>query len=210
MGPGKKPGAAVKVVFLAVLSVGLMIQGGLAVTDNPQVRMITALGNIDLEIALDKAPLTAANFLRYVDAGLYDGTSFFRTVTMDNQPDNPIKIEVIQGGDVAEEKAFPAIAHETTAATGLRHLSGSLSMARAEPGTASSNFFICLGDQPELDFNGRRNPDGQGFAVFGQVCAGMEVVCQIQSSPHDQQNLTPPVAILAVRRLPIRQAEAID
>lgn len=210
MSPGKKPGAAVKVIFLAVLSVGLMIQGGLAVTDNPQVRMITAQGNIDLEIALDRAPLTATNFLRYVDAGLYDGTSFFRTVTMANQPDNAVKIEVIQGGDVAEAKSFPVIAHETTAATGLRHLDGSVSMARAEPGTASSNFFICLGDQPELDFNGRRNPDGQGFAVFGRVLVGMDVVRRIHAAPCDQQSLTPPVAILSVRRLPVVPAEAID
>jgi peptidyl-prolyl cis-trans isomerase A (cyclophilin A) len=159
------------------------------------------LGKFDLEIALDKAPLSAANFLRYVDAKLYDGTAFFRTVTMANQPDNPVKIEVIQGGDVPENKVFPAIAHETTAATGLRHLDGSVSMARAEPGTASCNFFICLGDQPELDFGGRRNPDGQGFAVFGRVIAGMEVVRRIHSSPREKQSLTPPVAILTIRRL---------
>jgi peptidyl-prolyl cis-trans isomerase A (cyclophilin A) len=190
-----------KIIFLAIFGVFLFAQTGLAAAANPRVRIVSAVGDIDLEIALDKAPLSAANFLRYVDARLYDGTSFFRTVTMANQPDNPVKIEVIQGGDVPEAKAFTAIAHETTAVTGLRHLDGSVSMARAEPGTASSNFFICLGDQPELDFNGRRNPDGQGFAVFGQVVVGMEVVRRIHSAPCDKQSLTPPVIILTIRRL---------
>lgn len=190
-----------KIMLLAGLGVFLLAQTGSAAAANPRVRIITSLGEFDLEVALDRAPLSAANFLRYVDAKLYDGTAFFRTVTMSNQPDNPVKIEVIQGGDVPEAMAFPAIAHETTAATGLRHLDGSVSMARAEPGTASSNFFICLGNQPELDFGSRRNPDGQGFAVFGQVIAGMEVVRRIHSSPHDKQSLTPPVTILTIRRL---------
>ena len=190
-----------KVMFLSILSVFLFVQTGLAAAANPLVRIVTSVGKFDLEITLDKAPLSAANFLRYVDAKLYDGTAFFRTVTMANQPDNPVKIEVIQGGDVPEDKAFPAIAHETTAQSGLRHLDGSVSMARANPGSASSSFFICLGDQPELDFGGRRNPDGQGFAVFGQVLAGMEVVRQIHSSPHDKQSLIPPVTILTIRRL---------
>jgi peptidyl-prolyl cis-trans isomerase A (cyclophilin A) len=190
-----------KMMVWAVLSVFLFAQAGTAAAANPRVRIVTALGEFDLEIALDKAPLTAANFLRYVDAGLYDGTAFFRTVTMANQPDNLVKIEVIQGGDVSEDKAFPAIAHETTAATGLRHLDGSVSMARAEPGTASSNFFICLGNQPELDFGGRRNPDGQGFAVVGQVLTGMEAVRRIHASARDKQSLTPPVTILTIRRL---------
>ena len=190
-----------KVIFIALLGIFLFARAGPGAAVNPRVCIVTSLGKIDLEIALDKAPLSAANFLRYVDAGLYNGTAFFRTVTMANQPDNPVKIEVIQGGDVPEDKAFPAIAHETTAATGLRHLDGSVSMARADPGTASSNFFICLGDQPELDFGGRRNPDGQGFAVFGRVLAGMEVVRLIHSSPRDKQSLTPPVTILTIRRM---------
>ena len=190
-----------KIIFLAILGVFLFAQTGLATADNPRVRIVSAVGDIDLEIVLDKAPLSAANFLRYVDARLYDGTAFFRTVTMANQPDNKVKIAVIQGGDVPEDKAFPPIAHETTAVTGLRHLDGAVSMARANPGTASCSFFICLGDQPELDFNGRRNPDGQGFAVFGQVVAGMEVVRRIHASPRDKQSLTPPVIILTIRRL---------
>jgi peptidyl-prolyl cis-trans isomerase A (cyclophilin A) len=120
---------------------------------------------------------------------------------MTNQPDNEVKIEVIQGGLGNDERGLglPPIVHETTAQTGLRHLDGSISMARVEPGTASSEFFICVGDQPELDFGGTRNPDGQGFAVFGRVAVGMEVVRAIQEQPAEGQWLAPEIKITEVR-----------
>jgi peptidyl-prolyl cis-trans isomerase A (cyclophilin A) len=139
-----------------------------------------------------------------VDGGRYRGATFYRAVTPDNQPDKPVRIEVVQGGLGFEEQpgALPPIAHETTAQTGVRHLDGTLSMARDQPGSASSEFFICLGDQPELDFGGRRNPDGQGFAAFGRVVAGMEVARTIQRRPAAGQMLAPPVAILAIERAP--------
>jgi len=165
-------------------------------------RLRTDAGEILFRVYPDKAPVTAANFLRYVDAGLYNGTTFFRVVTPENQPDNKVRIEVIQGGDVDEKKCFPAIAHETTEATGLRHLDGTVSMARAGPGTATSSFFICVGDQPELDFGGRRNPDGQGFAAFGRVVQGMDVVRKIQRMEADHQTLKRPVLITSAVRLP--------
>jgi peptidyl-prolyl cis-trans isomerase A (cyclophilin A) len=147
--------------------------------------------------------VTAGNFLRYVREHRFKGATFYRTVRMDNQPNNAIKIEVIQGGLGEDEKkrGLPAIAHETTAATGLHHKNGTVSMARAEPGTASSEIFICIGDQPELDFGGKRNPDGQGFAAFGQVISGMDVVRKIQAQPADGQWLTPAIPISAVRLL---------
>ena len=171
---------------------------------HPEVVIRTELGDIKVEIYADRAPLTAANFLAYVDRGLYRGVTFYRTVTAnpDNQPDKAVKIEVIQGGLGFEEQpgALPAIAHETTERTGVRHLDGTLSMARLDPGSASSEFFICVGDQPELDFGGRRNPDGQGFAAFGRVVAGMDVVRAIQRRHADGQMLTPPVAITAIER----------
>jgi peptidyl-prolyl cis-trans isomerase A (cyclophilin A) len=167
---------------------------------NPHVLIKTELGTIEVEVDAAKAPITAANFLRYVDAGLYDGTSFFRVVTMQNQPVSPVKIEVVQGGDVAEEKCFPPIAHETTALTGLRHVDGAISMARLAPGTATSSFFFCVGDQPELDFGGHRNPDGQGFAAFGRVVAGMDVARKIHQIPCESQYLTTPVKILSITR----------
>ncbi|HSQ36000.1 MAG TPA: peptidylprolyl isomerase [Candidatus Binatia bacterium] len=161
----------------------------------------TPEGEIRLRVCPGRAPVTVANFLRYVEAGLYDNTTFFRVVTQDNQPDDQVRIEVIQGGDIDEKKCFPPIAHETTATTGLRHLDGTVSMARAEPGTATSSFFICIHSQPELDFGGRRNPDGQGFAAFGRVVQGMDVVRRIQKLDQEKQLLKKPVAIISIKKL---------
>jgi peptidyl-prolyl cis-trans isomerase A (cyclophilin A) len=168
---------------------------------NPKVIIRTELGDIAVEISLDKAPVTAANFLKYVAAGLYDGSVFHRTVTLDNQPNNAVKIEVIQGGQLAGDKSLPAIPLERTPVTGIRHLDGTISMARSGPDTATSSFFFCINDQPELDFGGTRNADGQGFAAFGRVTAGMDVVRKIQKQPADGQTLRPPVKIVSVHRL---------
>ena len=167
----------------------------------PQVVMKTPYGDIVVEIYTDKAPVTAANFLRYVDEHRYRDAVFYRVVTPDNQPHNKVKIEVIQGGLLREDHPamLPPIPHETTAMTGLRHLDGTLSMARDAPGTASSEFFICVGDQPELDYGGRRNPDGQGFAAFGRVIRGMDVVRKIQHLPEKKQMLVHPVKITMER-----------
>ncbi len=172
--------------------------------ENALVRVVieTEMGHIEVEIDTVRAPVTAANFLRYVDARHYDGGRFHRTVKMDNQPDKKIKIEVIQAG-VSPEKAksdFPAIPLERTNKTGLTHKYGVISMARDGPDTAVSDFFICIGDQPELDFGGKRNPDGQGFAAFGRVVRGMDVVGKIQMAPAEGQSLKPPVGILKIRR----------
>jgi peptidyl-prolyl cis-trans isomerase A (cyclophilin A) len=175
----------------------------LSAGDNPRVLLRTEAGDIVVEIDTARAPITAANFLRYVDAGLYDGSSFHRTVTLGNQPDDLIRIEVIQGGQLPASKELPPIAHETTAKTGLRHLDGTISMARDRPGTAASSFFFCIHDQPELDFGGRRNSDGQGFAAFGRVIEGMDVIRGIQARPARGQQLTPPVQILSIRRIDI-------
>jgi peptidyl-prolyl cis-trans isomerase A (cyclophilin A) len=168
-----------------------------------RVLLVTAKGAIELELYPDKAPGTVANFLHYVDHGFYVGGAFHRAVTMANQPANKIKIEVIQaGGNPAREgEELPPIALERTRDTGLKHLDGTISMARLEPNTATSDFFICVNDQPELDFGGQRNPDGQGFAAFGQVIRGMEVVQAIQQAPVDVQKLTPPITIVQAKRL---------
>jgi peptidyl-prolyl cis-trans isomerase A (cyclophilin A) len=139
-----------------------------------------------------------------VDGKFYDGGRFHRTVTPDNQPKNKTKIEVIQAGTnpKKEKDDFEPIKLERTRDTKLSHKDGTISMARDEPDTATSDFFICIGDQPELDFGGKRNPDGQGFAAFGRVVKGMDVVRKIQKSPADGQNLKPPVTIRAISRLP--------
>jgi peptidyl-prolyl cis-trans isomerase A (cyclophilin A) len=177
---------------------------------NPKVLMTTNLGEIELEIFVMDAPVTAANFLRYVDEHRYIGATFYRTVRLDNQPQSTVKIEVIQGGlgmDSHPSK-LPMIPHETTAQTSLQHLDGTVSMSRFEPGSASSEIFICINDQPSLDFGGERNPDGQGFAAFGRVIRGMDVVRAIQALPSggDQppvqgQWLLEPVQITSVSRI---------
>ena len=171
---------------------------------NPQVEMLTDQGRIVVEIFEKEAPVTVSNFLRYVDEGHFEGATFYRVVTMRNQPNNEVKIEVIQGGlsfSGEHPNNLPPIRHETTQETGILHKEGVISMARVEPGTAAGEIFICVGDQPELDFGGKRNPDGQGFAAFGKVVEGMEVVRTIQQLPEQEQMLVEPVAITGVRRL---------
>ena len=168
---------------------------------HPTVLIETTMGNIKVEIYQEKAPITAGNFLSYVDDGLYNGTTFFRTVTMDNQPNNEVKIEVIQGGQVPKEKEYEPIMLERTTKTCLKHLDGVISMGRFKPDSAKSSFFFCIGDQPELDYGGKRNPDGQGFAAFGKVIEGMDVVRAIQAEPREEQRLTPPIEITKLSRI---------
>jgi peptidyl-prolyl cis-trans isomerase A (cyclophilin A) len=184
---------------LLVLASPVLCLGAGAVT----VRLETEMGDIDVEVDVARAPVTGGNFLRYVEAGRYDGGRFHRTVRLDNQPGKTVLIEVVQAGvsPAQAEKDFAAIPLERTSATSLAHKDGALSMARDGPDTATSDFFICVGDQPELDFGGRRNPDGQGFAAFGRVRAGMDVVRRIQAAPADGQALAPPVVIRRARRL---------
>jgi peptidyl-prolyl cis-trans isomerase A (cyclophilin A) len=179
---------------------------GLAADAPKPVRVLlrTDHGDIEVELAADNAPATVANFLRYVDGGFYTGGRFHRTVTPGNQPDNKVRIEVVQAGvnPEREKDSFPPIKLERTRDTKLTHSDGTISMARDGPDTATGDFFICVGDQPELDFAGKRNPDGQGFAAFGRVVKGMEVVKKIQTSPADGQTLTSPVRIRSAKRLP--------
>jgi peptidyl-prolyl cis-trans isomerase A (cyclophilin A) len=197
--------AALVGVALLVLATTLQAQS------NSRVRVQTELGDIVLELDAKRAPNTTANFLKYVDAGHYDGGTFHRTVKMDNQPESPVKIEVIQAG-VAADKAkqgFPAIALERTSVTGILHKDGVVSMARGTPDSATSGWFITINDQSSLDFGGARNPDGQGFAAFGRVVSGMDVVRKIQAAPSstnmstnaEAQRLTPPIKIVKVSRL---------
>ena len=175
---------------------------------HPVVVIKTDLGDIKVEIYEKKAPITAVNFLKYVDNNLYEGGSFYRVVTMDNQPNNDVKIEVIQGGmmggdSIKMAQKFPPIVHETTEITGILHKDGVISMARSEPGSASSEIFICINDQPELDFGGKRNPDGQGFAAFGKVIEGMDIVRKIQLQPVEEQRLNPRIKIINIERVEI-------
>jgi peptidyl-prolyl cis-trans isomerase A (cyclophilin A) len=191
-------------VFLCALCVSVVNRwtvGTAGAQMLPRVVIQTDLGNIEVEIDSIRAPITSANFLRYVDLGFYRFGRFHRTVRADNQPDSKFKISVVQAGlDPYRVKDFPPIKLERTSVTKLRHKDGTISMARDGPDTATSDFFICIGDQPALDYGGKRNPDGQGFAAFGQVLLGMDVVRKIQAQPAHGQTLEPPIRILDIVR----------
>jgi peptidyl-prolyl cis-trans isomerase A (cyclophilin A) len=175
-----------------------------AQTTAARVILETDAGEIEIEVDAARAPITAAHFLKYVDAGLFDGGIFHRTVRPDNQVGHATPIAVVQAqANPARRSEFPpAIPLERTNVTGLRHLDGTVSMARAEsPDSGRAHVFICIGDQPSLDFGGARNPDGQGFAAFGRVVRGMDVVRKIQMSPAKGETLSPAIRILRARRL---------
>jgi peptidyl-prolyl cis-trans isomerase A (cyclophilin A) len=169
-------------------------------------RVETALGAFTISVDPSRAPITVENFLAYVDRRWLDGGKVYRIVTPANQSaETKFKIEVVQWGmDAPDDQPppRPAIAHETTRTTGLKHLDGTISMARNGPGTATSEFFICIGAQPALDFGGGRNPDGQGFAAFGQVVSGMDVVRAIYAKGRDDdQYIEPPIPVVSVKRV---------
>ena len=146
----------------------------------------TSKGDIIIELYNQIAPITVDNFLRHLDGGYYDGSSFYRTVTHQNDNGSP-KIEVIQGGLGDIDKPFPAISHESTNITKLKHEDGTISMSRGEVHSATSDFFICIGSQQGLDFGGERNNDGQGFAAFGKVIEGMDIVRDINGMPSNKK-----------------------
>jgi len=187
-----------------------LLAGVLVQADDGTVRITlsTDAGDIGIELYVGKAPITAGNFLELVDNGDLDGAAFYRVVNPGNDNGSP-KITVIQGGLGDDGESFETIAHETTAQTGIRHTDGVISMARGAVGTASTEFFICIGDQPGLDYGAMRNADGQGFAAFGKVVSGMDVVRKINALPADGpsdsdytkgQILAAPVVISSVRR----------
>jgi peptidyl-prolyl cis-trans isomerase A (cyclophilin A) len=194
--------AIVRVLSFA-LSLAIAV-GAAAQPPSPvRLRITTELGVIDIEIDPARAPTTSANFLKYADGGFFDGGQFHRSARLETQADRPVKIEVVQASINRErsKETFPAIALERTSVTGLKHTDGTLSMARSGPDSATSSFFICVGAQPSLDFGGARNADGQGFAAFGRVVAGMEVVRKIHLAPAKGETLQPPVKILKIERL---------
>jgi peptidyl-prolyl cis-trans isomerase A (cyclophilin A) len=169
---------------------------------NPIVIIRTEIGDITLELYADKAPITVTNFLRYIDSSLFDNSCFYRVVRADNQLKDSVKIAVIQGGRWQnEDKGFPPITLETTKQTGVLHKDGVISMARSGPASATSEFFICVGDQPELDFAGKRNKDGQGFAAFGKVLKGSDVVSKIHAEISPGQYLERKIVINKISRL---------
>ena len=171
----------------------------------PTVKIETNFGDIIIELYPGKAPATVKAFLSYVDSGYYKNSSFYRVLKKENQPSSAFKSELIQGGiwqtDYKKQQALPGIPHETTKQTGLLHKNGVISLARTTPGTANTEFFICVGDQPDYDYGGDTNPDLQGFAAFGKVIKGMEFVRQIHDQPENGDSFTPPIKIKNIVRL---------
>jgi peptidyl-prolyl cis-trans isomerase A (cyclophilin A) len=201
--------------MIRALAAALVIVAGASPGPAPRqnaVRVIfdTEKGTIEVEVDRGRAPTTAANFLRYVDAGFYDGGTVNRAVRPDNTVRRDVEIQVVQFQiDAARDReSFPPIPLERTHVTGLKHVDGTLSMARNGPDTATGSFSIVIGDQPEMDFGGRRQPDGQGFAAFGRVVGGMDVVKRIHASPtgrggpYGTESLSPPIRILKAYRKP--------
>lgn len=228
MGKRSAPARWRRLMVAAVLALGVFgcQQAGRTAGDSGnEVRVIltTDLGQIELALYPQRAPITVANFLAYVDGGLYDGASFYRVVRPDNDP-SAAPIEVVQGGlmgdlfrfgsaaDIDSDRpGLAPIAHETTTQTGIANTYGTVAMARRAPGTASAEFFINLTDNPVLDTGATaRNPDAAGYATFGRVVAGMGLLEQIQALPTDapkttqttltSQVLNQPVVIRSARR----------
>jgi peptidyl-prolyl cis-trans isomerase A (cyclophilin A) len=171
----------------------------------PTVKIETNFGDIIVELYPDKAPQTVKAFLSYVDSGYYKNGSFYRVLKAEDEPSNAFKSDLIQGGIWQTKNGFqiklPGIPHETTKQTGILHKDGTISLARLAPGTASTEFFIVIGDQPSYDYGGDANADGQGFAAFGRVVEGMNFVKQIHSQPDNESNFTPPILIKDIIRL---------
>ena len=168
-------------------------------------RVDTEAGSFVVEVDPEVAPITVAHYLAHVDRQLLDGGAVYRIVTLANQaPETRHKIEVVQWGMMRPDDQpppLPPIVHETTRQSGLRHRDGTVSMARAQPGSATAEYFVCIGDQPELDFGGGRNPDGLGFAAFGRVVEGMDVVRALHARGEADQYLAQPIRVRSVRRI---------
>jgi peptidyl-prolyl cis-trans isomerase A (cyclophilin A) len=169
---------------------------------NPHVLISTRMGDIELELFPEQAPKTVAAFLSYVDSGFYTNASFYRVLKADEYATQN-NSGLIQGGisqtDPAKRTSIPGIVHETTKQTGLSHVSGIVSLARTGPGTANTEFFICIGDQSALDFGG--SDDGLGFAAFGKVFKGMPIVRKIQSQESRGDNFNEKIEIYKITRL---------
>jgi len=171
----------------------------------PHVLIRTEAGDIEIELYPRQAPRTAGAFLSYVDSGFYKNSSFYRVLNDDNQASNAPKSELIQGGiwrtDYRKAIRHQDIPHETTQQTHILHKNGVISLARTAPGTAGTEFFICVGDQPGFDYGGDNNPDGQGYAAFGKVVKGLDIVKNIYGRPENDQSFDPPVIINDIKRL---------
>ncbi|MGC4103855.1 peptidylprolyl isomerase [Ferruginibacter sp.] len=171
---------------------------------HPRILISTNYGNIEAELYPDKAPKTVAAFLSYVDSGLFKNSSFYRVLLEESMASND-NTGLIQGGiwqsNSKKAMALPGIEHESPRQTGLSHTNGTLSLARSKPGTANSEFFICIGNQEGYDKSTGVDGDELGYAAFGKVTSGMEIVRKIQEQPANGQSFTNPILIKNIERL---------
>lgn len=172
---------------------------------NPHVVIETKFGEIEVELYPGQAPKSVAAFLANVDNGVYENSKFYRVLSRDNQSSDADKINLIQGGiwNLQKKKTVkrPSIPHETTEQTKIRHTDGTILFARLAAGTATTEFFICIGDQPSLDFGSNSTSDKQGYAAFGKVIKGMQIVRRIQNQREYEQHFDPPIDIYTIKRL---------
>lgn len=198
-------GRHTKHLIQLLMAVILMVIAGCSSGDakHPRVEISTRQGDIVIELYANKAPKSVAAFLSYIEKGLYNNASFYRILNDENQPSNAAKANVIQGGLYRSKKRpeLPGIPHETTKETGILHKDGVISLARTDPGTATTEFFICIGDQPGFDFGGANNADGLGYAAFGKVIKGLDIVRKIYNLPEYDQYFDPPVPIFDIKKL---------
>jgi peptidyl-prolyl cis-trans isomerase A (cyclophilin A) len=190
--------------LIAALLTSLFLSCAAPNPDKPHVLIRTAAGDIEVELYPRQAPRTAGAFLSYVDSGFYKNGSFYRVLNEDNQATGSAFSKLIQGGiwktNHAKAVSLPGVPHETTQQTHILHTDGVISLARTEPGSATTEFFICVGSQPGFDYGGDNNPDGQGYAAFGKVVSGMDIVRTIYGRPENDQSFTPPVPIFEITR----------
>lgn len=192
---------------LNILTIAILVMLAISCKEKnsqyPVVIIATQYGDIECEVYPNKAPISARAFLSFVDSGFYNRSSFYRILSEDNQPMGSAPASLIQGGlwgTGNKREYLKGLPHENTRTTGLSHVNGALSLARQDTGTATTEFFICVGDQPGFDYGGENNPDGQGYAVFGKVIKGMDVVQKIYRRPEENQFFTPQIPIIEIKR----------
>ncbi|MEJ7610464.1 MAG: peptidylprolyl isomerase [Ferruginibacter sp.] len=168
--------------------------------EEPHIIIETAFGDIEAELYPAKAPKTTAAFHSFIQAGYYKNSSFYRVLKADEMP-NDFNTGIIQGGTWPVKQPVKGIEHESTRETGLSHTNGIISLARTDIGTATTEFFICIGDQSSLDAGRPGRADSLGFAAFGKVTKGMDIVRKIQAQQSEGDHFTNPIRIDKVRML---------
>lgn len=185
--------------LLAICAVLCLFSCSQKTYKEPHILITTGFGDIEAELYPEKAPKTVAAFLSYIDSGLFRNSSFYRVVSNYNNTG------LIQGGiwqtNNSKASVMPGIEHESPKQTGLSHTSGTISLARTNGGTGNTEFFICIGDQQQFDSSRRINADGLGFAAFGKIVKGMDIVKKIQQQPSEGESFVEKIEINDIKKL---------